>query len=559
VLRFFSQLAIAIACLAASRAHAFCGFYVKPDDDRITSRASRVVLLRDGTTTVLSMQSTYEGPPEDFALIVPVSSPISERDVRTLDREVFDRIDQLTSPRLVEYWQERPICAERGSFYGRGIGSGYGTTGYGLGSVHIEAQFAVGEYDVVVLGAEDSSALESWLRREGYRVPDGAADALRPYVAQGYRFFAARVDARRVRFERGRALLSPLRIRMTSGELVLPVRLGMLSSPGTQDLVVYVISRDGRFEVRNRPNVMVPTNIEVRGAVRGRFASFYDSLLDRVWSDNDGAVITEYAWDASSCDPCPGPTLSAEDLTSLGGDVASGAIAQPRAWGMAYGPTITLSGPALGDQRIATLFGERRAALAECVDEHTSFTIDLRVRGAYVREVNVAPESPAARCVAGVLRGALIEPGARDERVVRTSLSLDRAHDWVQTSSVGFTITRMRYRYGLSSPADDLVFARAEAIDGGTGEPDERGHMPQGVRRASGNTFQARYAILHRRPAPRCRDPIHTGWGGPPGGDRPESARALRNTVRRSPRPLRELVRTPIPMLGIEPRRRRGQ
>jgi hypothetical protein len=33
-------------------------------------------------------------------------------------------------------------------------------------------------------------------------------------------------------------------------------------------------------------------------------------------------VVTEYAWDASSCDPCPGPTLDEADFQTLGADVA---------------------------------------------------------------------------------------------------------------------------------------------------------------------------------------------------------------------------------------------
>ena len=36
---------------------------------------------------------------------------------------------------------------------------------------------------------------------------------------------------------------------------------------------------------------------------------------------NPGAIVTEYSWDASSCDPCPGPTLDGNDFATLGGDV----------------------------------------------------------------------------------------------------------------------------------------------------------------------------------------------------------------------------------------------
>lgn len=53
-------------------AEAFCGFYVGGAGAKLFNNASMVVLLRDGTKTVLSMQNNYQGPPEKFAMVVPV-------------------------------------------------------------------------------------------------------------------------------------------------------------------------------------------------------------------------------------------------------------------------------------------------------------------------------------------------------------------------------------------------------------------------------------------------------------------------------------------------------
>jgi MYXO-CTERM domain-containing protein len=58
--------------------------------------------------------------------------------------------------------------------------------------------------------------------------------------------------------------------------------------------------------------------------VRARFGEFYAALFDRTIEKHPGAVITEYAWDASSCDPCPGPMLDGNDFNVLGADVISG-------------------------------------------------------------------------------------------------------------------------------------------------------------------------------------------------------------------------------------------
>jgi hypothetical protein len=40
-------------------------------------------------------------------------------------------------------------------------------------------------------------------------------------------------------------------------------------------------------------------------------------------------VVTEYAWAASTCDPCPGPNLGGNDFQLLGADVLEGSVASP--------------------------------------------------------------------------------------------------------------------------------------------------------------------------------------------------------------------------------------
>ncbi|MCA9696104.1 MAG: DUF2330 domain-containing protein, partial [Myxococcales bacterium] len=57
---------------APAPADAFCGFYVAGADTQLFNDATTVVLMRDGQRTVLSMQNDYKGPPEDFAMVVPV-------------------------------------------------------------------------------------------------------------------------------------------------------------------------------------------------------------------------------------------------------------------------------------------------------------------------------------------------------------------------------------------------------------------------------------------------------------------------------------------------------
>ena len=44
---------------------------------------------------------------------------------------------------------------------------------------------------------------------------------------------------------------------------------------------------------------------------------FYRALFAATVEAHPGAVVTEYAWDATTCDPCPGPQLDYHDLASV--------------------------------------------------------------------------------------------------------------------------------------------------------------------------------------------------------------------------------------------------
>jgi hypothetical protein len=328
-----TALAAALITAAPAAAHAFCGFYVSGADADLFNNATQVVLMREGKRTVLSMQNNYQGPPENFAMVVPVPVVLQEDNVKTLNDAVFDRVDALAAPRLVEYWEQDP-CApqpeyDRMEMASAGARARAAEGGAGLG-VTIEAQFTVGEYQIVILSAKDSTGLDTWLRQEKYEIPAGAEPLLRPYVQSGMKFFVAKVDVKKVRFENGQAMLSPLRFHYDSPEFSLPVRLGMINSAGTQDLIVHVLARGQRYEVANYPNATIPTNLDVKNEARTRFGEFYAALFDRTLESNPGAVITEYSWDASSCDPCPTPALTPDELATLGYDVLYTPMPQPK-------------------------------------------------------------------------------------------------------------------------------------------------------------------------------------------------------------------------------------
>ena len=332
------RLVSTAALLFASAAHAFCGFYVSSAGADLFNDATMVVLMRDGTRTVLSMQNNYRGPTEDFALVIPVPVILKKENVKTLPKEVFTRIDTLASPRLVEDYEPGqcpPIPAPVPSSAPMRMEKGGMPRDLG---VKVEAKFDVAEYEIVILSAKDALGLEVWLKENKYKIPANAAPLLKPYIETNWKFFVARVNAKKVNFVDGQAVLSPLRFFYDSEKFELPVRLGLANSSGVQDLIVHVIAKN-RYELANRKNVMMPTNLQLTEAAMPVFGGFYAELLERTFKASEGASVTEFAWKGAlpppkvmiggiygvTCDPCPPPAPVDDPLAKyLGADALPG-------------------------------------------------------------------------------------------------------------------------------------------------------------------------------------------------------------------------------------------
>ena len=205
--------------------------------------------------------------------------------------------------------------------------------------VKVEARFEVGEYEIVVLSAKDALGLDIWLKENKYKIPANAEPLLKPYVQNNWKFFVARVNTKKVTFVDGKAVLWPLRFFYDSEKFELPVRLGLVNSSGEQDLIVHIIAKS-RFELANRQNTFVPSNVQLRPAAMPEFGGFYAELLRRTFKASGGAAITEFAWKGAlppptimqgggiygvTCDPCPPPSPVDDPLAKyLGADVMPG-------------------------------------------------------------------------------------------------------------------------------------------------------------------------------------------------------------------------------------------
>ncbi len=322
---FITALAATLTVVIGTTAEAFCGFYVARADTSLFNEASQVVLVRDGDRTVITMANDFRGDVEDFAMVIPVPTFIERGQINVAERALIEHLDAYTAPRLVEYFDPDPCM--RYEMMDRAMESNLPSAvvqgeakqrrAVSLG-VRIEASYAVGEYDILILSAEESDGLVQWLSENDYRIPDGAERVVGSYLKQGMRFFVAKVNLDR-HDTSGFSYLRPIQVAYESPKFMLPIRLGTLNASGSQELYVYALTRTGRIETTNYRTVRLPSNVDVPEFVQDEFGDFYRAMFERQTKANGNrAVFLEYAWDMAWCDPCAADPLGADELRQLG-------------------------------------------------------------------------------------------------------------------------------------------------------------------------------------------------------------------------------------------------
>jgi hypothetical protein len=356
---------------------AFCGFFVGKAGSQLHNSSSRVVIAHSGNRSIFSMANDYQGDVKDFARIVPIPVVPNRDQVSIGNLKTVKRINIFTAPRLAEYidepYQEEVECflieitllvvslffvalvlprrARRlkeflvvlfliSIFVAIALPSMFPQANKAKRppfdsalNVTVEDKFTVGEYDVVILSAEQSNGLTTWLIQNGYKVPVGAQQMLQSYIDQGMKFFVVKVNL--TEFEKsGYGFLRPIVLDYESPKFMLPIRLGTLNSPGEQDLIIHILSPDGYAEVSNYRTAPIPTDTTSRRfkpsgeelpyflKEKDNFSQFYEAMFQREYErQGKNVAFLEYAGvigiGSGKCDPCTVPQDEMPTLMDL--------------------------------------------------------------------------------------------------------------------------------------------------------------------------------------------------------------------------------------------------
>lgn len=130
---------------------------------------------------------------------------------------------------------------------GSGSGDDDGATAGAAPPVDVIGREEIGGYDVTRLASNDREALDTWLDRNGYEVPDGAEPIFASYIRQGWKFVAIRLA------DDSDGRLKPLRVSFDVDIPIYPMQLSQLSSRPV-DLTLYTLA-DGERQVEGLDTV----------------------------------------------------------------------------------------------------------------------------------------------------------------------------------------------------------------------------------------------------------------------------------------------------------------
>jgi hypothetical protein len=216
------------AALTASTAYACgCGMYVPSDGDAEVSQ-ERALIRWDGSTEDIVMSLGVLGSSSEAAVIMPVPS---RADVQLGDATLFDELDELTKPLVVE---------QRKLVFNLSLGAGaMPETGAGPGAVQVLSRQTLGPFDVVNIQTTEAGALRDWLDENGFVFEPQVADVMQPYIDMGWTFVAVRLVPGQA--DRLSGDLDPLWMTFESAELVYPMRPSVMAA-SEQTVSLYVLA-----------------------------------------------------------------------------------------------------------------------------------------------------------------------------------------------------------------------------------------------------------------------------------------------------------------------------
>jgi hypothetical protein len=296
--------ALGALAVAVPRAALACGgCFIPPvqgSEHGTVVTAHRMILSISPEETTLWDQIRYDGSPKEFAWVLPVKPGAR---VEVASDALFDVLDAATStlvnPPLLECQAApsylgcsvapeavSPLASSFGCAADAAGGSTEGVSG--TPPVTVVSHGSAGPYEAVILHANEPDVLPKWLDAHGYVLPPEIAPLVDAYAAEGFDFAALRLIP-----SAGVSQMRPVRVVMPGAVPSLPLRMVAAGTGASTAITLFVVG-EGRWTVKNFPEVSVPTSVLYWDyeAARSNYALLRDTMLG---AKGGGVFMTTYA------------------------------------------------------------------------------------------------------------------------------------------------------------------------------------------------------------------------------------------------------------------------
>ncbi len=292
------------------------GFYLSKSDKKMFNRSSQIAMARDHHKTVLTILNDYLGESKEFAILIPLPE-IGKSDIRVLDQAPFDRLEEYSSPRLIKYFDEK-VCPA--GFEKELLQSKESPIEANKASqkIKIKIEYAEGKYEVLTAPANKNEELEDWLIEKGYKIPKQNFSAIEGYLNRKMKFILVKISLKE-KVKSNFVFLRPIQIEFESPNFILPIPLTKTNDRFPQDVLIYLLTRQGRVEMTNFHNAPVPSQLDLPFYIERDFKGFYQAMLSEQFKKSEKKLIfTEYAGNVSEKNSDSRKNLSIEELRKLG-------------------------------------------------------------------------------------------------------------------------------------------------------------------------------------------------------------------------------------------------
>lgn len=283
--------------------------YVGPGPEPVgivrTGLQNTYVFYREGMETI-AIRPGFTGTVEQFGMLVPLPSVPS---LHKIDERTFTQLEAAVDPPqvTVHIYEEQPITSMPSRDYGAAaeksaddLGAGGDAMQLRRDQVVVVKEEAIGMYEVAVLAAGSSSALQRWMEDNAFRYPTGMDDVVEDFVAQRWMFVAIKshvaptettqgkpgmrgVDAAMPAGSKFDGYVQGMAFRFKVSEPVIPMRLSVFNGDDTHNRV-YVLT-EGGVRINDIPSSLVRRQVfteKLHRNLTGPLSVTFDGPKDRL-------------------------------------------------------------------------------------------------------------------------------------------------------------------------------------------------------------------------------------------------------------------------------------